>query len=1064
MEKHSARFLNVESCCHLFGSVIFVVLAFGCDGSLVFSQEAGIDFVRDIRPILSDHCFACHGPDAEKREGGLRLDLRETAFAGGDSGPAVVGGDLAKSHLWQRIIATEPSERMPPVDSGKELKPAQIELLKRWINDGANWSEHWGFVSPTRPALPLVKRPATTHPIDTFVQAKLESEGMTLSEEAEKRTLARRLYLDLIGLPPTPEELERFLKDESADAYARLVDQLLESPHYGEKWARHWLDAARYADSDGFEKDKPREVWFYRDYVIRAFNENKPYDQFVIEQTAGDLLPSPTQDQIVATGFLRNSMLNEEGGVDPEQFRMEAMFDRMDAVGKAILGLTIHCAQCHSHKYDPLTHDEYYQMFAYLNNSYEGQVAVFTPDQKKSWDEIQSKIDASYSQLEKSRADWKGGLEKWIKEHNSIEQLNWENLELTFDDKSIGGQKFLRQSDESYLAQSYAPTKFRPLMIAQPKTRKIASIRLEMLTDPNLPHQGPGRSPKGTYALTEFEFAYESPTEPGKMIPVDIAKAVADVNPQRAPLDSIYDDKSGKERVTGPIEFAFDKDDLTAWGNNLNPAVRNQPHQAIFILKDPIELAEGKSVHIYLKQMHGGWNSDDNQTNNLGRFRISVTSEVPTQANLLPPSIAKILHKPMNEWSTSEQSLVFRAWAASQDDLKRDVEQFENELKNLPEVTTQLVMWERTEARATHVLDRGNFLKPKEKVTRGTPKFLHPLPEGEANDRLGFAKWLVDRKSPTTARAFVNRIWQVYFGVGLTATSEDLGSQGEAPSHPELLDWLATEFMDSNWNIKHLQRLIVTSETYKQSSKVTAEGLAKDPYNRLLGRGARFRVDAEVVRDIALASSGLLNREVGGPSVYPPAPEFLFVPPASYGPKIWKKAEDESKYRRALYTFRFRSVPYPALQAFDAPNADAACARRVRSNTPLQALTSLNEPLFMECAQSLAKLTQKNQASFDGALQEIYERVVARTPREEEAKVLEQLYTKNLEGFTERLKQLSSPPDSDDFKRTQFEFASLTGISPEELIKLDKDEIAELGARVVIARVVLNLDEAISHE
>ncbi|HZF40444.1 MAG TPA: DUF1549 and DUF1553 domain-containing protein, partial [Blastocatellia bacterium] len=752
--------------------------------------------------------------------------------------------------------------------------------------------QHWAYVKPERPALPEVKnRSWVKTPIDRFILARLEKEGLTPSPEAGRGALLRRLSLDLIGLPPTIAEVDAFLNDKSPDAYEKQVERLLASPHYGERWGRHWLDAARYADSDGFEKDKQRSVWFYRDWVINSLNADKPYDQFIIEQIAGDLLPNATQDQIVATGFLRNSMINEEGGVDPEQFRMEAMFDRMDAIGKSILGLTIQCAQCHNHKFDPLKQEEYYRMFAFLNNSYEGSAAVYTPEEQMKRADVFSRIREIEAALRERTPDWQKRMAEW---EAKKDQPEWIVVKPEVEDISNGGQKYLPLKDGSFLAQGYAPTKHRVKMSAQVDQQNIAAFRLELLTDANLPMGGPGRSAKGACALTEFEVEAAPAGDPKKVTKIKLVRATADYNQPERELEPIYDDKSKRRRVTGPIEFAIDGKDETAWGIDAGPGLRNQPRKAVFVAERPIANEGGTILTFYLKQNHGGWNSDDNQNNNLGRMRLSITTAPDAAADPLPEGLREILSIPGERRTQAQVQTVFSYWRTTVPEFDEANKQIAELWRQHPEGSSQLALREREDARATHLLKRGDFLKPDKVVTPGVPAFLHPLPAGAAPDRLAFAKWLVDRNSPTTARSMVNRVWQSYFGAGLVATPEDFGLQSEAPSHPELLDWLAVEFMEGgnstasgservglrtplatargteSWSLKHVHRLIVNSAVYRQSSRVTPQLLERDPLNRLLARGPRIRVEGEVVQDIALAVSGLLNPRIGGPSVYPP--------------------------------------------------------------------------------------------------------------------------------------------------------------------------------------------------
>jgi hypothetical protein len=904
--------------------------------------------------------------------------------------------------------------------------------------------KHWAFIPPVRHALPPVRDPnLARNPIDRFVLARLEKEGLHPSAEADRVTLIRRLYLDLIGLPPAPEEIDAFLADTRPDAYERLVDRLLASAHHGERWGRLWLDAARYADSDGFEKDKPRFVWFYRDWVINAINRDLGYDQFIIEQVAGDLLPGATQEQQVATGYLRNSMINEEGGIDPEQFRMEAMFDRMDAIGKGVLGLTIQCAQCHEHKFDPMSQTEYYRLFAFLNNAHEANVTVYTAAEQMKRAEIFRGIREIEADLRHRHPAWPKEMAGWEKKV-SADLPKWTVIRPSVLDESTGGQKYLLQPDGSFLAQGYAPTKHRvhlTVRVDQP----ITAFQIELLTDPNLPRGGPGRSIEGTGALSEFEVFAAPGDQSEKELKVRFKKATADVQMPVTPLKSIYDDRSKKERLLGPVSFAIDGKDNTAWGIDVGPGRRNVPRKAVFTNELRIRHPKGAILHIYLKQNHGGWNSDDNQNNNLGRFRLSVTDHPDAEADPVPANVRQILAIPADKRSTAQVNAVFSYWRTTVPAWKEENARIEALCKQHPEGTTQLGLLERKESRSTHVLKRGDFLRPGRVIKPGVPAFLHSLPADAGTDRLTLARWLVDRRSPTTARAFVNRVWQAYFGVGLVASSEDLGTQSEPPSHPELLDWLAVEFMDSGWAMKKLHRLIVTSDTYRQSSKVTPELLARDPGNHLLARAPRFRVDAEIVRDVALSASGLMTERIGGPSVYPPLPGFLLLPPASYGPKVWKEDTGPDRYRRALYTFRFRSVPYPALEAFDAPNGDFACVKRPRSNTPLQALTALNEPLCVECARGLAGRVLREAGSDDARLERAFRLCVGRRPETAETQVLANMLAKQRKRFT--------GPE----------------VKPEELLSGFADlpggaAPAEAAAWVAVARVLLNLDETMTRE
>ncbi len=922
-----------------------------------------------------------------------------------------------------------------------------------------NWHNHWAFKPPTTPAVPKLRdnRWART-PIDHFILGRLEKESLKPSPEADNTTLLRRLSLDLIGLPPTIAEVDAFLADKSTDAYEKQVERLLKSPHYGERWGRHWLDAARYADSDGFEKDKPRFIWAYRDWVIKAFNEDMPYDRFIIEQIAGDQLPDAKQDDFVATGFLRNAMLNEEGGVDPEQFRTEGLFDRMDCIGKSVLGLTIQCAQCHNHKFDPLKQEDYYRMFSFLNNDHEAAIVAYTTEQQMLVANLSRGMRDLEAGLRHTTPDWQERMNQW---EDSVKDNQPEWTIVRCVNAGDNGERFYYYEDGSIRAASYAPTTWTARFRGTNNLPSIGAFRFEQLPDPNLPCGGPGRSIKGMSALSEFKLEAADVLDPTNKVEVKFVDATADFANAERLLEPEFQSENrkrngGDKRTYGPVESAIDGKADTAWGIDAGPGRRNVSRKAVFIPEKPLVFTNGAVLNFQLQQNHGGDNSDDNQNFNLGRWRISVTSATNVVADPLPANVREIFKIARDQRTPAQIATVFSYWRQTVPAFNDTNKKIEALWKQWPEGTPTLTLIARQgrgvndEPRPTHMFKRGDWLKPGDQITFGVPEFLHPLPANADGSRLTFAKWLVDKKSPTTARVFVNRIWQTYFGIGLVDTPEDFGMRCEKPSHPELLDWLACEFMNADWSIKHIHRLIVNSATYRQSSRVTPELYKQDPYNRLLARGTRFRVEGEIVRDIALTASGLLNPAMGGRSVYPPAPQFLFEKPASYGPKVWTEETGPERYRRSLYIFKFRTSPFPLLQTFDAPNGDFSCVRRLRSNTPLQALVSLNETEFVESAQALARKTLADGGKTDAErVTYAFRRTLSRSPTEEEKQELLALLDKQRKYIA-------------DGWVNPLELATGKNAPPAELPAGATP--TQLAAYTVVSRVLLNLDETITKE
>jgi hypothetical protein len=975
-----------------------------------WAAEPKIDFTRDVRPLLSEKCFKCHGPDPLTRKGRLRLDTREAALKPGRSGePAVVPGDPDASEAVRRIFSADPSDQMPPPAAKNPLTDRQRETLKQWVLQGAEYQAHWSFVPPKQAPLPAVKDASwPRNPIDHFVLARLEREGLKPSPEADRYTLARRAYLDLIGLPPTPDEADAFVNDPSPDAYEKLIDRLLASPHYGERWARRWLDLARYADTNGYEKDRVRSVWPYRDWVIDALNADLPFDQFTVEQIAGDMLPGATAAQRVATGFHRNTMTNEEGGIDVEEFRFQAVVDRVATTGTVWLGLTVACAQCHTHKYDPISHTEYYRLFALLNNADEPELSVPDEAVARRRAEAEAKVKALRDGLA-ARKDLDGKRAAWEQEA-AKKAGRWVPLRTM----KVASKKHATMTvldDDSVLVSGDWPNNDTYVVELPVPLKGVTALRLEALPHESLPEGGPGRAPlfqDGDFLLSEFQ-------------------ASAGGQPLRFAQASHSYAKQGTSAAQA-LDGKFD----TGW--SVHGRV-GEAHRAVFVLEKPLD---GGPLTLTLEQQ-------GIHQMTVGRFRVWATADAKPAAALdMPCEVEAALTTPEAERTGGQRALLrshFLDTAPEFADVHKQVAALR---KGMPRHPTSLVMHERLpqHARTTHRHQRGEFLKREEAVEPGVPEVLHPLPPGAPADRLALARWLVAERNPLVGRVTVNRHWQALFGRGLVKTAEDFGLRGEPPTHPELLDWLAVEFMASperqrgegGWSVKRLHRLIVTSATYRQSSAVTPDLLRRDPDNRLLARGPRFRIEAEAVRDVTLRASGLLAAKRGGPSVFPPQPEGANE--RSYGGFDWKVSAGPDRYRRGLYTFLKRTSPYAAFGLFDGPSGEACVPRRDRSNTPLQALTMLNDTVVLEAARALA--SSAGGATPEERVGDMFRRCVTRPPQPEELKEIVAFYEAQRRHLAER---------------------------PAEAAKLaGGGGGAERAAWTAVARALLNLDETITKE
>ncbi len=982
---------------------------------------AKIDFNRDVRPILSENCFKCHGFDPKTRDGGRRLDTRDGALADNDGVRAVTPGKLAESDLHVRIHSADKDEQMPPPKSGKKLTARQKAILDRWIEQDAPYAVHWAFQKPRQTPLPEVWAkdwPRTA--IDHFVLARLEAENLTPSPEADKYTLARRLYLDLIGLPPTPEEADAFVNDASPDAYEKLVERLLASPRYGERWARRWLDLARYADTNGYEKDRPRSIWPYRDWVIHALNAGMPFDQFTIEQLAGDLLPNATREQRIATGFHRNTMLNEEGGIDPLEFRYNAVTDRVGTTGTTWLGLTVQCAQCHTHKYDPITHREYFAFFAFLNNADEPDLDLPPPDaaaQEKARAGKLAKLLAGLpdkwpqpdtgSSAEAPRELAERRFATWLEEQRA-RAVRWTALRPVEAKSNL--PLLTVQPDASVLTSGDSQKTDVFEMKFADAPRAITALRLEALPHESLPAHGPGfcyyEGPKGDFFLGEFTVSVGGQ-------PVKFVRA----------SESYAKNNFGKNPASAAT--AIDGDPQTGWSCADRPG---EAHEAVFVPETPITAGA-----FDLKMTFGRHYACP-----LGRFRISATTDArEAVARPMPDETSRLLLVADADLTPGQRDKLREQFLLAAPELAAAAREI-RALRQPPSYPTTLVLRERPpiSPRPTFLHNRGEFLQPTERVEPGVIAAVGALPGDAPRDRLAFARWLVSPENPLTARVTVNREWAAFFGYGLVRTLGDFGFQGEAPTHPELLDWLAVEFMREGWSLKRLHKLIVTSATYRQASRATPELLARDSENRLLARGPRFRLEVEIIRDSALRVSGLLSGKMGGPSVRPPQPDG--VTEAAYGNSKWTADAGEDRYRRSLYTFAKRTAPFALYNNFDAPTGEACSARREISNTPLQALALLNDVVFLEAARALGGKLAVDEGSIEDRVSIAFRRCFTRPPTDEEVALLAKFWAAQKERFI----------------NGELDAKALAGEGP--------GEMNERAAWTALARALLNLDEAIT--
>jgi hypothetical protein len=1142
------------------------VCEFGPSDAAAQAPVKKIDFARDIKPILSNRCFRCHGPDADERKGGkdgLRLDLSASATADLGGYVALKPGKPEESELIKRIKSSDPEELMPPKSVGKPLTPHEIELISEWIKQGGHYTNHWSYIKPVRPELPAVKNTAwPKNEIDRFILARLEADGLHPSPEADRYALIRRLSVDLTGLPPTVAESDAFANDQDPQAYEKLVDRLLKSESYGENLALMWLDLARYADSAGYADDPARKIWLFRDYVIKSLNANKPFDQFTLEQIAGDLLEKPTDEQLIATAFHRNTLTNNEGGTIDEEFRNVAVVDRVNTTMAVWMGTTIACAQCHSHKYDPITQEEYFKFFAIFNSSADTDrydefpvhqlLSEEQKQQKSQWEQqvaqLQMVLKTSTPELQTAQAKWESEFPL---------ELKWNGLKPD-SVKTLAGAEAKIAEDGTVLVPTAAPndnyTVELPLAAGN-----IFAIRLDALADDTLPGKGPGHA-NGNFVLTKFTATVVPPEGaalkgrfiriemPGKgkilslaevqafqgseniapkgdasqsstdyegeakrandgntngqyyeakstthtkqsddpwweldlkteqvldrlviwnrtdgagdrlakvkiIILNDKHEPVGEQKIDKAPSPSVELPLSGLRDVAFTAAFAdyspsgFTPDNVL---NNKDPKTKGwavagatgQSHALTLVTKSPEQINAGSKLRIVMEY---GFNVAQHT---LGRFRLSASDEARVSEWAKTPAgvidalrVASAQRTPVQNEAITQH---FLGLAPGLDPTRKELESVQKQLAELkPDTVPIMEELPVAQRRVTKLQHRGNYQDLGQEVQPGTPAAFPPIPAGAPVNRLTLAKWLVDENNPLTPRVIANRYWEQIFGIGIVATSEEFGSQGDQPFHPELLDWLATELHRQKWDMKAFLKTLVMSAAYRQSSRVTPELMQLDPDNRLLARGPRFRLSAENVRDQALFAAGLLSAKMYGPPVKPPQPMSGLS--AAFGSGIdWQTSAGADKYRRGLYTTWRRSNPYPSMAAFDAPNREVCTVRRIRTNTPLQALVTLNDPVYIEAAQALARRVVSQGGTTTASRAEYAFRLcLTRPAHPEELQRIVGLFEKSLARFktnTEESKRMATEP---------------LGAVPEGM------DASELAAWTVVGNVLLNLDETL---
>ena len=1000
-----------------------------------------VDYTRDIRPLLSDNCFFCHGPDEKQRKAKLRLDVREEAIAK----KAFIPGKPDQSELVKRLFTKDADDLMPPADSHKKLTAAQKDLFKRWVAEGAEYQTHWAYVPPVKAAVP-----ASQSGVDFLVQKRLKEIGLKSSVEADRRTLARRLYFDLLGLPPKPEEVDAFVNDKSPGAYAKLVEKLLASPHYGERMAIGWLDVVRYADTIGYHSDTPRNVFPYRDYVIKSFNENKRFDQFTREQLAGDLFPNASQETRVASAFNRLILSTEEGGAQAKDYEQRYLTDRVRAVGTVWLAQTTGCAQCHDHKFDPVTQRDFYSLGAFFADIKEAIVGkreegmpVLSAQDAAEVARLEGAIAKVQSEFDGPQRQLAAAFEKWQDTAFAavLHEAQWKPLKPA-KVASANKSKLAVQTDHSVLASGKSPDKDTYTVTITNTLAGVTGLRVEALPDDSLPSKGPGRAGNGNFVLSEVIATVKRGA--GKSEPVKFASAHATFEQTQASEKNPYKAWTAASAIDGDVKSA-------GWGWAVLPEV-GKAQNLVLELAEPLTLASGEELSIVLKQNH------DAKEHLLGKFRLGATTDVDASRVALPPAppaeFAAILKTTTDKRTTAQKEKLFTHFKSLAPELAKLRQQLADAKKSKTDYEAKIpkcIVSVSSEAKRTvRILPRGNWMDESGPVMQpALPSFLPVSLKRNASTnapltRADLAEWILAKDNPLTARVFVNRLWKQFFGTGISKVLDDMGAQGEPPVNSALLDWLASEFVTSGWDMKHMVRTIVMSTTYRQTSVASKEQQTRDPYNREHARQSRWRIEAEMVRDNALTVAGLLNPKIGGPSVKPYQPdgywENLNFPVRSYD-----ASKGDDQFRRGLYTWWQRSFLHPSMLAFDAPSREECAAERTRSNIPQQALVLLNDPTYVESARDFAaRIVKEGSGDATARITWAWRQALARAPRPDELATARALFDKHLAQYKADTKAAES--------------LLKVGLAP---LPPAADQ-AELAAWTSVARVILNLHETIT--